>query len=158
MKHLTTIFNKLFLVIFIPLFLAGCSCDHALPNIEQLYKDLGNSIQRTNVNYGNAQGKLSDIYKLLTCEEIQGIEKQKGSYQIQFKGGIELLDTIYNYGNYGFRTAYQPGKMGFISYKGKVAKGTVVPFTGNAEYALTKNGWEFIRYTVKLGSAIAPSF
>ena len=158
MKSITIILNQFLLVIFISSLLAGCSNRYDLPGVEQLYKDLVHSIQRTSVDYGKGQKKLSDIYKLLKCEDIQTIEKLKDSYQIQFKGGIELLDTIYNYGTHGYRAEYKSTKLGFISYKGKVEKGTVLPFTGKAEYALTDNGWKFIRHTVKLGSAIAPSF
>ena len=158
MKSITIILNQLLLVIFISSFLAGCASKHDLPDVGQLYNDLFHSIQKTRVNYDTGQKRLSDIYKLLKCEEIQSIEKLKGSYLIQFKGGIEVLDTIYNYGNYGYRTEYQLNKMGFISYKGKVEKGTVVPFTGKAEYALTQTGWKYKRHSVKLGSAIAPTF
>ena len=137
---------------FVPVFFSKFSGKQNFPDIEQLHNDLFHSMQKTITNYSSANEKLSGLYKLLNCEMVCADKTGKGSYQIQFKGMIELQDTIYYYGNYGYRSYFMTSKIGQSNFKKEVKKGTVVPITGIAEYALTENGWNYIRHSVKLES------
>lgn len=141
-----------------PVFFAKSSDKQNFPNNEQLHNDLFHSMQKTKTNFGRELGRLSDIYKLLYCEKISSTEKEKGSCLIQFKGEIELQDTIYNYGNYGYKTYFMTSTLGQINYKGALKKGTIIPIAGKAEYKLTENGWEYGEHSVKLESDIVPTF
>ncbi|GBE04197.1 hypothetical protein BMS3Abin09_01129 [bacterium BMS3Abin09] len=143
---------------FVPVFFPRFSGKQNFPDIEQLHNDLFHSMQKVITNYSREHEKLSDLYKMLNCEMISAIETRKGSFQIQFKGVVELQDTIYYYGNYGYRSYFMTNKIGQINFKKELKKGTVVPITGIAEYTLTKNNWHYVRHSVKLESTIAPSF
>jgi hypothetical protein len=158
MKSKNIILKRLLVVMFNPLLFLRVSDNPNLPDIEQLYKDLIRSMYRIRTNYGRGINRMSDLYKLLKCEKIFAAEKGRGCYQIQFKGRIELLNTLYYYGRHGYRTYYLTNKHGLNSYRGKIKKGTVVPISGKAEYRLTRDGWKYEGHSVILESALAPRF
>ena len=86
------------------------------------------------------------------------LEKGVRSRRIQFKGDVELLETVYNYGRYGYRTYLLSSKMGFIACRGKIDKGTVISFNGSVDYELTEKGWRQNGYSVSMESEHAPEF
>ena len=153
LKHFFWVMCLLFAALLI-----GCSGKPNFPDIDRLSKDLLSLIQKTTVNYGGGPQKLSDFYKLLRFEKTNGLQKRKGFYHIEFEGGVELLETVYNYGAYGYRTYRVPGKFDIISYNGKFNKGTVLFFTGSADYRLTEAGWRYDGHSISMESRRAPAF
>ncbi len=138
--------------------LSGCTRTPDLPGVDELTDELFYLIQKKTVDYGRGQQRLSDIYKLLRFEKMGDLEKGKRSRRIKFTGDIELRETVYNYGRYGYRTHMLSSKLGFLSCKGKVDKGTVISFNGSVDYELTKKGWRQNGYAVSMDSEHVPEF
>ncbi len=152
------ILKKLFLLMCIlsTFMLNGCTSKPDLPDIDKLAREFLSIMQNTTVNFGKSPQKLTDYYKLLRFEKTNGSEVGAGGYRIEFQGEVELIETIYNYGRYGHKRYFLPTKMGFIAYKGKVDKGTVIEFTGSADYELTERGWSNEKHAVVIKSKLAP--
>ncbi len=152
------ILKKLFLLlcVFSSLIFNGCTSKPDIPDVDKLARDFLSIMHNTTVNFGKTPQKLTDYYKLLSFERTNGAEVGTVGYRIEFKGEVELIETIYDYGRYGHRRYFLPTKMGFIAYKGKVDKGTVISFTGSADYELTERGWSNERHAVVIKSKLAP--
>ncbi len=153
-----SILRKCFLVMCIlsAVMVSGCASKPDLPDVDKLAGDFLFLMKNTTVNFGKSPQKLTDYYKLVRFEKTKGAEVGAGEYRIEFQGEVELTETIYNYGSYGHKRYFLPTKMGLFAYKGKVDKGTVIAFTGSADYELTERGWSNEKHAVVIKSKLAP--
>ncbi len=160
MNSKSGIISKLFWIVCISFTIALSSCTSTpdLPGVDELADDMSYLIRKTKVDYGKGPQNLSDYYRILRFERTGDLEKGKLSRSIQYRGYIELLETVYDYGRYGHRAYLLSSKLGFLACKGKIKKGTVVSFTGTTDYELTDDGWKQASYSVSMESELAPVF
>ncbi len=157
MNTIFSIPKNLFLLMFVlfTLVLSGCTSKSTYPDVNNLADDMVSLMQKTNVDFGKNQQKLSDYYKLISFEGTNRTEVGERIYRIEFKGEVELIETIYNYGKNGYRRYFMPSRLRGAVQKGQVNKGTVIVFTGSADYELTENGWSNEKKSLLIKSRLA---
>lgn len=143
--------KQIMVVILVCSFTSLCGCSTGKPSDADLTNDLQNWLK---------EGEFfRDNFKLLQCIKTNGIDKDKGSYEIEFTGSVELLSLIYfkdDYGGYYSTTPFQEDYRHRKVYT--TEKGTIAMFNGRALYEQTERGWRLKNYSIKMINKHVPNF